>query len=190
LKALDLADVKIPSNWESPIAGIDTGAKLFVGYILLDTFVNNSDRHDHNWGVMSIDNQIELIPSFDHGLSLGSTDEDEDKLNLSLSDYVDRYSQSCFQEGYAKVPNLTAFDRAAKLYPDAAKIWQKQLDLATPDRINRIFDRIPDDRITPVATKFAIDLLTYNRDRIANLEIEPIHKSIPKKAPKKDRGGR
>jgi hypothetical protein len=190
LKALDLAKVKIPSNWESPIAGVSTGAELFVGYILLDTFTNNSDRHDHNWGVMSVDNQIQLIPSFDHGLSLGSTDEDEDKLNISLSGYVNRYSQSCFQDGYNKVPNLTIFDRAARLYPDAAKIWQKQLALVTPDRINGIFDRIPDGRITPVAAKFAIDLLRYNRERIANLEIEPIRKSIPKKAPKKDRGGR
>jgi hypothetical protein len=141
LKALDLAKVKIPSNWESPIAGV-------------------------------------------------STDEDEDKLNISLSGYVNRYSQSCFQDGYNKVPNLTIFDRAARLYPDAAKIWQKQLALVTPDRINGIFDRIPDGRITPVAAKFAIDLLRYNRERIANLEIEPIRKSIPKKAPKKDRGGR
>jgi hypothetical protein len=43
LKALDLANVKPPSNWEQPIAGINTGAEIFVGYILLDTFVNNSD---------------------------------------------------------------------------------------------------------------------------------------------------
>jgi hypothetical protein len=166
LKALELANAKTPSNWEQPIAGINTGAKLFVGYLLLDTLVNNSDRHDHNWSVMSIDSQIELIPSFDHGLSLGSTDEDEDKLNLSLSDYVNRYSQSCFQEGYNKVPNLTIFDRAAQLYPDAARIWQEQLKQVTPTQIQEIFNRIPDWRITPIAAKFAIDLLAYNRERI------------------------
>jgi hypothetical protein len=166
LKALDLANVKPPSNWEQPIAGINSGAKLFVGYLLLDTLVNNSDRHDHNWSVMSIDNQIELIPSFDHGLSLGSTDEDEDKLNLSLSDYVNRYSQSCFQEGYSKVPNLTIFKRAAQLYPDAAIVWQERLKQVTPTQIQEIFHRIPDGRITPIAAKFALDLLAYNRERI------------------------
>ena len=126
LKALDLADVKIPSNWQQPIPGIDTGAKLFVGYMMLDCLVNNSDRHDHNWEVMAVGEQIELVSSFDHGLSLGSTDEDEDKPNLSLTDYVDRYIQSCFQSGYNKLPTLNIFERAARLYPDAAKIWQER----------------------------------------------------------------
>jgi hypothetical protein len=178
LKALELANVKPPSNWQQQIRAIDTGAKLFVGYMMLDCLVNNSDRHDHNWGVVSIDNQIELIPSFDHGLSLGSTDEDEDKLKLSLSDYVDRYSQSCFQAGYSKVPNLTIFDQAAQLYPDAARIWQERLAQITTAQINGIFDRIPESVITPVAAKFAIDLLAYNQKRIANLEIESIPKNI------------
>jgi hypothetical protein len=136
------------------------------------------NRHDHNWGIVSIDNQIELIPSFDHGLSLGSTDEDEDKLKLSLSDYVDLYSQSCFQAGYSKCPNLTIFDRAAQLYPDAARIWQERLAQITTAQINGIFDRIPESVITPVAAKFAIDLLAYNQKRIANLEIESIPKNI------------
>jgi hypothetical protein len=67
LKALDSADVKPPCNWENPIPGIDTGAKLFVGYMLLDAFVTNSDRHDHNWSIMSVEDLLELVPSFDHG---------------------------------------------------------------------------------------------------------------------------
>ena len=99
-------------------------------------------------------------------MSLGSTDEDEDKPNLALSDYVNRYSQSCFQEGYNKLPTLTVFERAARLYPDAAKIWQERLKQVNTTQIQEIFNRIPDGRITPIAAKFAIDLLTYNRERI------------------------
>ena len=166
LKALDLADVKIPSNWQQQIPGIDTGAKLFVGYMMLDCLVNNSDRHDHNWGVMAVGDNLELIPSFDHGLSLGSTDEDDDKPALSLADYVNRYSQSCFQDGYNKLPTLTVFERAARLNPDAAIVWQERLKQVTPTQITAIFNRIPDGRITPIAAKFAIDLLAYNLERI------------------------
>jgi hypothetical protein len=169
LKALDLADVKVPSNWQQPIVGIDTGAKLFVGYMMLDCLVNNSDRHDHNWEVMAVGERIELVSSFDHGLSLGSTDEDEDKPTLSLTDYVDRYSQSCFQEGYNKLPALTVFECCIKLYPDAARIWQERLKRVTPAQIEEIFDLIPEGRITPIAAKFAIDLLDFNRKRIIDL---------------------
>ncbi len=171
LKALDLADVKIPSNWQQPIARIDTGAKLFVGYMMLDCLVNNSDRHDHNWEVMAVGERIELVSSFDHGLALGSTDEDEDKPNLSLADYVNRYSQSCFQEGYNKLPALTVFERCVRLYPDAARIWQERLKQVTSAQIEEIFSRIPEKRITPIAAKFAIELLFYNHKRIVNLSI-------------------
>jgi hypothetical protein len=118
LKALDAANVKPPSSWQQPEPGINTGAKLFVGYIILDALATNSDRHDHNWSIMSLGENIELIPTYDHGLSLGSTDEDEDKPNLSLSDYVDRIATSSFQEGYNRLSTLTVFDRAARLYPD------------------------------------------------------------------------
>jgi hypothetical protein len=169
LKALDLADVKIPSNWQQPIAGIDTGAKLFIGYMMLDCLVNNSDRHDHNWEVMAVGEQIELVSSFDHGLALGSTDEDEDKPTLSLADYVERYSQSCFQSGYNKLPTLTVFERCVGLYPDAARIWQKRLTQVTLAQIEEVFRHIPEGRITPIAAKFAIDLLDFNQQRISDL---------------------
>ena len=46
----------------------------------------------HNWEVMWVGTQIKLIPSFDHGLSLGGTD----KLNLSVEKYASRY-KSPFQ---------------------------------------------------------------------------------------------
>jgi hypothetical protein len=182
LKGLDSADVKPPCNWENPIPGIDTGAKLFVGYMLLDALVTNSDRHDHNWSVMSVEDRLELVPSFDHGISLGSTDEDEDKPSLSLPDYVNRYSQSCFQEGYDKLPTLTIFDRAAQLYPDAAKIWQDKLRAITSEQIDEIFARIPEGRITPTAVRFAKALLEYNRVQILNLDLELIQPQLDEQA--------
>ena len=61
----------------------------------------------------------------------------------------------------------TIFERAARLYPDTARIWQERLKQVTPTQIQEIFNRIPDGRITPIAAKFAIDLLTYNRERIS-----------------------
>lgn len=171
LRSLDLANIKPPSSWEQPISEIDTGAKLFVGYMMLDCLVNNSDRHDHNWGVMAIGDRLELIPSYDHGISLGSTDEDADKPNVSIADYVARYSQSYFQEGYSKLPNLTLLERAARLYPGAAKVWQQQLATINPDRIEEIFDRIPENRMTPTSATFAKELIEYNLQQILNMDI-------------------
>jgi hypothetical protein len=161
LYALELSEVNPPSNWENPITEIDSGAKLFIGYLMIDALTINRDRHYHNWGVMSVGNQIELIPSFDHGLSLGGTD----KINLSVERYASRY-KSPFQGNNQQLSTFSVFDRAAKLYPDAAIIWLEQLSIVTSAQINEIFDRIPEERITPAAARFAIDLLEFNRQEL------------------------
>jgi hypothetical protein len=41
----------------------------------------------------------------------------------------------------------------------------------TPTQIDEIFNRIPEGRITPIADRFARQLLEYNREKI--LEIIP-----------------
>jgi hypothetical protein len=146
--------------------------------MMLDCLVNNSDRHDHNWGLMSVGGRIELIPSYDHGISLGSTDEDADKSSISVKDYVNRYSQSCFQEGYNKLSNLTVFARAANLYPEAARIWQNRLARIDPQQINEIFDRLPPDRISPVAMQFAKQIIEYGREQILGLDLEPVPDTV------------
>ena len=172
LNALELSEVKLPSNWQQPIPGIDTGAKLFVGYLMMDAWVINRDRHYRNWGVMAVGNQIELIPSYDHGLSLGSTE----RINLAPERYADRY-KSPFQGNHQQLSTFNAFKRAAHLYPAAVRIWQEQLAQISITQISDIFERIPDSRITPTAAKFAIELLLYNQQQIVNLEIEPISQS-------------
>ena len=118
---------------------------------------------------MAVGNQIELIPSYDHGLSLGSTDN----INLAPERYAERY-KSPFQGNNQQLSTFNAFERAAQLYPDAARIWQERLKRVTSIQIEEIFNRIPDGRITPIAAKFAIDLLDFNQKRIVDLEIDPI----------------
>jgi hypothetical protein len=50
---------------------------VFVGYLLLDALIANTDRHAWNWGVLQAPSgALFLAPSFDHGsaLSAGATD--------------------------------------------------------------------------------------------------------------------
>jgi hypothetical protein len=184
LIALDLADVKPPSNWEAKIIGINTGAEVFVGYILLDALINNIDRHSSNWGVIGVKEgtgiKLELMPSFDHALSLGSNDNNE--FNLSPSAYVNEYSLSAFREENYNLSTLEVFNRAAELYPEAAAIWKEKLAAITSSQIEEIFDRIPEGRITPTAATFAKALLEYNRSQILNLDLESIQPQLDEQA--------
>jgi hypothetical protein len=49
---------------------------LFIGYLLFDALVGNTDRHHENWGVMVVRGEagmptFHLAPTFDHASSLG-----------------------------------------------------------------------------------------------------------------------
>ena len=48
---------------------------MFIGYLLFDALIGNTDRHHENWGIIVVpeDGQFTfwLAPSFDHASSLG-----------------------------------------------------------------------------------------------------------------------
>jgi len=41
-----------PPRCESPPLGVSTADTYFVGYLMLDALVGNTDRHHENWGVI------------------------------------------------------------------------------------------------------------------------------------------
>jgi hypothetical protein len=165
LKSLELANVLPPNSWQQSVTGIETGADLFVGYLMLDALCINRDRHYHNWGVMAVDDRLELIPSFDHGLSLGSTDN----ISYSVDRYASRFKSPFQSRTQQQLSTFSALEIAAQLYPDAANIWQERVKQVTPAQIAAIFDCIPAARITPAATKFAINLIAYNQQKIIDI---------------------
>jgi hypothetical protein len=175
LNALNIRSVKPPSNWKQQIPEIDTAAKLFVGYLMLDALVQNEDRHGSNWSVMSIEGKLELTSSFDHGVSLGSRNSDDDKLSRSVSEHTNESSFSHFKqlEGLETVSVFNVFRRAVALEPVTAKIWLGRLALIDSDKIDEIFKLIPEQRITPTAASFAKLLLLENLKKI-RLELAEI----------------
>lgn len=72
-------------NIRSALADVDphsaapdglTAFDVFAGYLLLDAWIGNADRHDQNWAVLepALDREAPrtLSPTFDHGSALGS----------------------------------------------------------------------------------------------------------------------
>lgn len=175
INALNIRSVKPPRNWKQQIPEIDTGAKLFVGYLMLDALVQNEDRHGSNWAVMSIEGELELTLSFDHGVSLGSRNSYDDKLSRSVLEHTNELSFSHFKElerpGIVSVFNV--FKRATELEPVATKIWLDKLALIDSNKIDEIFKLIPEQRITQTAANFAKLLLLENLKKI-RLEIAEI----------------
>ena len=56
-----------------------TAFDVFAGYLMLDAWIANTDRHAHNWGVLQNPRtgEVCLGPSFDHGSALANRDGDD-----------------------------------------------------------------------------------------------------------------
>lgn len=85
--------IQAPASW-TPDADMHSAAHVFVGYIMLDALIGNTDRHHENWGlIVSLTDQgpeIRLAPTFDHASSLGSH-ENEERMARRMSTPIQRF---------------------------------------------------------------------------------------------------
>jgi hypothetical protein len=174
---LENPSVNLPLHWQ-PLDGIETAIDVFIGYLLLDAWIGNSDRHHENWAFIDLESKSYLAPTYDHASSLGREMFDEKrerKLNTrdrgsSINAYVNK-CESCL---YAKVGDekplktFDAFRDAAKLYPQAANIWLDSLAKISANNTLDLFERIPDSCISSIAIEFAQKILEINQHKLLN----------------------
>ena len=162
LNALEQERVAVPSGFNLP-TGIDNGAKVFVGYLMLDNLIGNCDRHDQNFEIQVLpDGTQELAPTFDQGQAMGATLSDKQRQTFSTNEYHE-YLEGSFYDGVDNILTPKAFEIAAKCYPEAALIWQERLARITPEQIDEIFARIPRDRIGYTQSSFAKQVINDGR---------------------------
>lgn len=168
-----LPKLKVPIGWQV-FEGVNSAVDIFIGYLMLDAWIANQDRHHENWGVVTTkDMSLHLTPTFDHASSLGRNESDEKRaLRLSSRDprrgmtgYVER-AASAFYHKSSRLTTLSAFVLAAKFSPSAAKAWLRQLQLTSSGDIRNIFEKVPTQLISEVAIEFAVEMLKLNRKRL------------------------
>lgn len=174
----------LPIEWTPP-PGIATAVDTFVGYLLLDAWISNTDRHHENWGVVewteaSTRNVIRyLAPTFDHASSLGCHETDENRRKrLSTTDQgfsVEAFAKKARSALYLKPDDkkalftFDAFIEAAKRQPQAARVWLDRLAGVSNLETDKLFERLPSERITELGIEFARKMLDYNRGRLLGL---------------------
>jgi hypothetical protein len=156
---------------------------LFVGYLLLDALIGNTDRHHENWAVLQLDPNEEgrravLCPTFDHASSLGHllTDIEREKRlatkdqGYTVSAYVrNRKARSALyrtQDDDEPMSMLDAFLEGARRRPVAGNFWKERLRQSDERIMASFVGRIPDEIISEAARRFAIAMLSCNRSRI------------------------
>ncbi len=173
--ALTNTNVNLPFDWTPP-NGINTAVETFVGYLLLDAWIGNSDRHHENWAFIRCHNKIYLAPTYDHASSMGREMLDCKRLLKLNNETVQKYAEKCTSAIYDSVEDkkpLKTFDvfcKAQQRYPGAANLWLEKLSRVSRDDISELFKRIPSERISSTAIDFAQKILEFNQSRLQILE--------------------
>lgn len=166
-----------PDYWIAPVEA-SSAFGVFVGYLLLDAWIGNTDRHAQNWGVIERSSggrvRLSLAPTFDHASCLGRERSDSDrkqKLQAEPDQHsIVGYLRKCVSR-FVRSPDDSeklhvhdVFDTAAQLDPDAAAFWRNRLHGIADSDIDEVFDSFPSSRISSAAVDFAKEILTRNRN--------------------------
>ncbi len=154
----------------------------FVGYLMLDALIGNTDRHHENWAVVSTrgpnGHRLALAPSYDHASSLGRELDDvkrQGRLDSSgrgtLPEYVKRGHSALYGQDGAKLTPFDALLEAGRLRPGAFAGWQTLFARATFDLLSAELEAVPASRLSAVGKRFTRELLRYNYDRIVHAQL-------------------
>lgn len=178
---LDESRVTLP-DWSWPDSVV-TPWDAFMGYLLLDALICNTDRHHQNWGVLvqkrGGSEVRELAPTFDHASSLGrelADDERHRRLSTkdvrgNLSAYVARARSALYDDEGAALHPVEAFQRAMAFRPAAGAAWLGRLLAVTDEACQAIVTEVPGPTMSDLARRFALALLEAARSRLEALRV-------------------
>ncbi len=165
--------------------GVASSIDVFVGYLMLDCWICNTDRHHENWGWVLVPSppdavRLHLVPTFDHASGLGSHALDAEKSDrLSTTDrgrsvmkYVEKARSALYLNERDRKPLTTieAFRLASVDHPIAARAWLRKLSDVSLEAVYNVLRRVPPERMTPTSVEFAMKMLELNRTRLLQLQ--------------------
>jgi hypothetical protein len=155
---------------------IDDSFGLFVGYLLLDAIVGNTDRHHENWGVVATRSAagsriLQLAPTYDHASSLGRELDDakrSERLRESGSRGVPGYMERARSALYGApgdnrpLSPRAAFHQAGILRPNARDAWLQRCAQLGLLGLERPLSLLPPASVSETAATFAKAMIRYS----------------------------
>ena len=162
----------------------------FVGYLMLDALVGNTDRHHENWGVLQtitinddrekmqlgISIKMGLAPTFDHASSLGRELLDEARQRLlsdptALKRYIRKGTGGIFRDVEAKkgMAPIKLAEKVGQRYPKLFEPWKKRIEELPEDFAQPILDGIPGSQMSDAGREFVLAFLSESRKMITSI---------------------
>jgi hypothetical protein len=176
LSAIHSRGLLAPLGWQAE-ERIDTATAVFVGYLMLDAIVGNTDRHHENWGAISTqDRRLFLAPTFDHASSLGChITDDERSRRLVTKDvrftpeaYATRARSALYaiESDFRPLSTVEAFMAGATRSGGAGRAWLEKLSDVSEGTLATIVEGLPPERMSAVAVEFAKRMMLFNRTQL------------------------
>ncbi|MFL9498509.1 HipA domain-containing protein [Rhodopseudomonas palustris] len=154
---------------------------FFIGYLVFDALVGNTDRHHENWGIVieyRIDDEplARLAPTFDHASSLGRELTDESRLKRlitkderqTVAAYASKARSAFFQSANSSRSMLQTetLGELVRSFPEETRLWAGLLCELPAGVFQGILDRIDASLMSDAAKEFTMTMLKINQNMI------------------------
>ncbi len=156
--------------------GVSSALDVFAGYVMLDAWIANQDRHHENWAVLFDGVALALAPTFDHGASMARNLSDEERHDRLMTNdkgrrvgpFARRAKSAFYADATQTRPmgTVEAWRAFAIKAAEAAQIWLRQLEAIDGPKIEALLVQVPPSRMSQVCRDFTRRLLEENRRRL------------------------
>lgn len=156
---------------------IETAFDMFIGYLVLDCLVSNQDRHHENWGLIVYDKTVFLAPTYDHASGLGSKEHDTKKdkrltgndPRVTVKKFVER-AKTPFYDRNKLLSTYESVELCAKLDEKMTLYWLSKIENLNLNTVVDIFTKVPKSLISDTSSRFAIEMIKENKNRLLELK--------------------
>jgi len=162
----------LPSGFE--------GFDVFAGFLVLDAWIANRDRHDENWAVLlpppGESTPKRLAGSYDHATSLGFNLPDAQRERRLDEGTVPAWAMRGNAHRFEwpggikqRIPTLVEFAAMAMSIrpPEVRSYWASRLATVERQAIADLVARVP--VMSQLACKFVVELTSINRERLLDV---------------------
>lgn len=144
------------SGWMPGVSAFD----CFVGLLVFDALIGNTDRHHENWAI--IDEDGTLAPSYDHGASLAFNEPHGFASDARI------YAARGRSRHFPGRPTLVELAQTAlsMATPAAAQRWRTSVSGVDTGDVRRIVEAIPAGWMSQGARTFVVEFVNENRRRL------------------------
>lgn len=144
----------------------------FVGYLLFDVLIANTDRHHENWGFISRHDGLYLAPTFDHGSSLACRILPEERATrlrtkdkgYNLEAYAAKAKSAFYSKDGTIIKSHAIADTCLSHLHEFSAFWIEKIANISRGEIESIVDAMPNDWMTELEKTFTIAFLINNQN--------------------------